>query len=136
MLLSSLSSGKCIATNILKSEDVISAIKCIRKLGVKVNLRSKTCEVFGKGLYGFKPKNNTVLDAGNSGTVARLMCSILINLNSKIKITGDQSLKKRDMSRITKPLKLFGVNIQDNKGKLPILINKSNYLNQLNILKD
>jgi len=128
VLLSSLSAGKCIATNVLKSEDVISAIECLRKLGVKVNLINNTCEVFGKGLYGFKPKKNTILDAGNSGTVARLICSILINLNSKIKITGDQSLKKRDMSRITKPLKQFGVNIRDNKGKLPILINESKLL--------
>ena len=53
-VLSSLSSGKCIATNILKSEDVISAIKCIRKLGVKVNLRSKTC--------GFLEKDCMVLN--------------------------------------------------------------------------
>ena len=94
VLLSSLSNGKCKATNILKSEDVISAIRCIRKLGVKVNLTHNACEIFGKGLNGFKPKSNTILYAGNSGTVARLICSILININSKIKITGDQSLKK------------------------------------------
>ncbi len=136
VLLSSLSNGKCIATNILKSEDVISAIKCIRKLGVKVNLIKDTCQIFGKGLYGFKPKNNTILDAGNSGTVARLMCSILINLNSRIKITGDQSLKRRDMSRITKPLKEFGLNIKDDKGKLPILINKSKLLRPIKYLEN
>ncbi len=128
VLLSSLSNGKSTALNLLKSEDVNSAINCIKKLGIKINLNNKKCEVFGKGLYGFKPKNNLVLNAGNSGTLARLLASLLINIVCRVKITGDQSLKKRDMSRITKPLKKFGASIKDNKGKLPIYFNKSKNL--------
>ena len=49
----------------------------------------------------------------------------LVNSTKYIKITGDTSLKKRDMKRIIKPLKLFGVKFQDNKGKLPIFIKGS-----------
>ena len=128
VLLSSLSNGKSTAINLLKSEDVNSTIDCIRKLGIKINLRNKKCEVFGKGLYGFRPKNNLVLNAGNSGNLARLLASLLINVVCKVKITGDNSLKRRDMSRITKPLKKFGANIKDNKGKLPIYFNKSKTL--------
>ena len=127
VLLSSLSKGKCTAYNLLKSEDVNSAIKNIKKLGIKVLLNKSKCEVNGKGLFGYKYKKKLVLDAGNSGTTARLLCSALIDAQYPTKIIGDKSLKKRDMKRIIKPLKLFGVKFQDNKGKLPIFIKGSKF---------
>ncbi len=128
ILLSSLSSGKCIATNLLKSEDVISAVRNIKKLGIKVKLKDKSCEVFGKGLHGYKFTDNLVLNAGNSGTTARLICSVLIDSSKWIKVTGDKSLKKRDMQRIIEPLKLFGVKFKNNNKTLPILLKGSNLL--------
>jgi 3-phosphoshikimate 1-carboxyvinyltransferase len=128
VILSSLSKGKSIAHNLLKSGDVISAIQCIRKLGIKIDLKKNHCEVFGKGLHGFKYKENIILNAGNSGTAARLLCAALIDSNYEIKITGDESLKKRDMSRIIKPLKLFGANFKNDNGKLPVLIKGSKLL--------
>ena len=127
ILLSSLSEGKCTAYNILKSEDVISAIKNIRKLGVRINLKKSKCEVYGKGLFGYKYKKNLILNAGNSGTTARLLCSILIDANYPVKIIGDKSLTKRDMKRVIKPLKLFGAKFQDDNGKLPIQITGSRF---------
>ena len=127
VLLSSLSKGKCIAYNILKSEDVDSAIKNIKKLGIKIVMKKSRCEVYGKGLFGYKYKKNLVLNAGNSGTTARLLCSAIIDTNYPIKIIGDKSLKKRDMKRIIKPLKLFGAKFKDKKGKLPIIINGSKF---------
>ena len=54
VLLSSLTQGKCTAYNLLESDDVINAIRCIKKLGIKVILKGNKCEVFGKGLFGFK----------------------------------------------------------------------------------
>ena len=131
ILLSSLSNGKCTAYNLLKSEDVLCTINSIKKLGIKINLKNNYCEVFGRGLFGLKYKNGLVLDAGNSGTTARLLCSLLIDTDQKIKITGDKSLKKRDMSRITRPLRMFGANLEDNKGKLPITIKESKLLNPI-----
>ena len=122
VLLSSLSRGKCYATNLLKSEDVICAIKIIKKLGIKVNSKKTNVEIIGNGLFGYKFKNNLTLNAGNSGTTARLLLSVLTNSDGWIKVTGDQSLRKRDMNRITKPLKLFGVKFKNNNGKLPISI--------------
>ena len=122
VLLSSLSKGKCIAKNLLKSEDVISAINIIRKLGIKIKINNNLCEVNGKGLFGHKFKKNLILDSKNSGTTARLMCSMLSNSDHWIKIIGDKSLKKRDMSRVIKPLKLFGIKFKNNSTKLPISI--------------
>ncbi len=132
VILSSLSKGKSTAYNLLKSDDVLSAIKNIRKLGIKVILKKNKCEVYGKGLFGYKYKKNLVLNAGNSGTTARLLCSALIDTQYPIKITGDKSLIKRDMSRIIKPLKLFGVKFKDNKRKLPIFIKGSKFTKPIN----
>ena len=62
------------------------------------------------------------MNTGNSGTTARLLCSLLIDSNYQIKITGDQSLKKRDMKRIINPLKKFGAFFKSKNGKLPLII--------------
>ena len=122
VLLSSLSRGRCTASNFLRSGDVDSAINSIRKLGIKKKIKNDYCEVIGKGLFGFKYKKNLVLNLENSGTSARLITSMLSNTNYWVKITGDKSLKKRDMSRVIKPLKSFGVKFKNNRSKLPIWV--------------
>ncbi len=136
VLLSSLTKGKCTAKNLLKSEDVLSAIKSIRKLGIKVILDKSQCKVYGKGLFGFKYKKNLILDAGNSGTTARLLCSTLIDANHPVKITGDKSLKTRDMKRIINPLRLFGVKFKDKNGKLPIIIQGSKFTKPISYIEN
>ena len=132
ILLSSLANGKCTAYNLLNSEDVVSAIKIIKKLGIKIINKKSRCEVYGKGLYGFKYKKNLILNAVNSGTTARLICSLLIDTHYPIKITGDNSLSKRDMARIIKPLKLFGAKFRDNNNKLPIFIKGTKFTKPIN----
>ena len=132
VLLSALTNGKCTATNLLKSQDVLNAINCINKLGIKSVFKKKKIEIFGKGLFGLKFKKNLVLDTGNSGTTARLLCSLLVDSNYKIKITGDQSLKKRDMKRIIKPLKKFGATFRSKNGKLPLSIKGTKFLKPIN----
>ena len=68
-----------------------------------------------------KPKKNE-LYAGNSGTLARMVIALLsTQKNLKIKIYGDNSLNKRDMRRIFKPLSKIGCNFYPkNKTTLPI----------------
>ncbi len=136
VLLYALSQGKCTAYDILKSEDVISAIKNIKKLGIKIIFRKSKCEVYGQGLFGFRYKKNLILDAGNSGTTARLLCSTLIDAHYPTKIIGDKSLIRRDMNRIIKPLKLFGAKFKDNNGKLPILIEGTKFSRPINYIEN
>ena len=125
-LLASQSSGKSKSFNLLKSEDVMDTLKCLRKLGIKINLYKNSCEIFGKGINGFKYKKKLVLNAGNSGTLGRLIMGLLIHSKGKIIIKGDSSLSKRDFLRVTKPLKMFGANFKTTKGKLPITIEGTN----------
>ena len=104
--------------NLLKSEDVISALKCIKALGSKIKFFKNRCEIIGNGL-DFSNKKNLTLNAGNSGTLGRLILGLLINSRKEIKLIGDKSLSKRDFSRVTRPLKKFGAKFIGDKN-LPL----------------
>ena len=121
-LLASQAIGKSTAFNILKSEDVLSTLNCLRKLGVKLKLFKNKCEIHGVGINGYNYKKNIILNAGNSGTLGRLIMGLLVHSKNKIKIMGDKSLSKRDFLRIIKPLKKFGAEFISKSGKLPIII--------------
>ncbi len=121
-LLASQAIGKSKATNLLRSEDVLSTLDCLKKLGVKSKISKNKCEIIGVGLNGFNYKEKVILNAGNSGTLGRLILGLLISAKNTVKIIGDKSLSKRDFTRVTKPLKKFGANILSNGGKLPITI--------------
>ena len=123
VLLASQAVGKSKAYNLLMSEDVIAALEAIKKLGIKVLIKKKYCEILGKGLNNFTYKNGLVIDAKNSGTLGRLILGLLIKSTKKIKLIGDKSLSKRDFSRVTEPLKKFGAKFQYKvKNKLPLSI--------------
>ncbi len=125
-LLASQAKGKSKSINLLKSEDVLSTLNCLRKLGIRVKLKNNKCEINGLGLNGYEYKKNITLNAGNSGTLARLIMGLLIHTKNEIKIIGDKSLSKRDFYRIIKPLKKFGAKFKSNSGKLPIIIKGTN----------
>ena len=121
-LIASQSKSKSKSFNLLLSEDVINTLKCLRKLGVKIKISKNFCQIDGVGLNGFKYKKNLILNAGNSGTLGRLIMGLLIHSKNVIKLKGDQSLSKRDFSRVTKPLKKFGAEFITKLGRLPIRI--------------
>ena len=126
-LMASQAIGKSTSINLLKSEDVMSTLQCLRKLGIKIKIIKNKCVIDGKGLNGYKYKNNITLDAGNSGTLGRLIMGLLVHSKSKIKLIGDKSLSKRDFLRVTRPLEKFGAKFTTNLGKLPIIIRGTNY---------
>tara|TARA_A100001388_G_scaffold257991_1_gene224203 strand:+ start:4559 stop:5881 length:1323 start_codon:yes stop_codon:yes gene_type:complete len=125
-LIASQVNGKSISYNLLKSEDVISTLNCLRKLGVKVRNYKNKCEIIGVGLNGFKFKKNLILNCGNSGTLGRLILGLLIHSKLDITIKGDESLSKRDFKRIIEPLKNFGAKFKSKSGKLPIIVKGTN----------
>ncbi|MFL2886506.1 MAG: 3-phosphoshikimate 1-carboxyvinyltransferase [Candidatus Pelagibacter sp.] len=132
ILLASQALGISKISNLLESEDVVNTLKTIKKLGIKYQKRKNFYEIHGFGLNSFNPKNNTTINAGNSGTLGRLILSLLIKTEKKIKLIGDKSLSKRDFSRVTKPLELFGANIKSTKNSLPIIIEGSNFIRPIN----
>ena len=136
ILLASQAVGVSKISNLLESEDVLNALKVIKKLGINFNKTKKIYKIHGYGLNGYNPKNNTVINAGNSGTLGRLILALLIKTNKKIKLIGDKSLSKRDFSRVTVPLKLFGANIKTKKNSLPIIVEGTNFLRPINYFED
>ena len=133
VLFSSLASGISIAKNLLMSEDVLAAIRTIKKLGIRVNINKNICKIYGKGINGYKYKKNLILNAQNSGTLGRLILGLLINSPFPIKLIGDKSLSKRDFKRISDPLSKFGATFKLKKNKfLPLIINGSKNLNPIN----
>ena len=123
VLFSSLADGVSKAQNLLNSEDVITAINAIKKLGIKVSIKNNICKIYGKGIDGFKYKKNLTINAKNSGTLGRLILGLLINTPFPIKLIGDKSLSKRDFKRISDPLSKFGASFKLNNNKnLPLTI--------------
>ena len=123
--------GKSIAYNLLNSEDVNNSLIAVKKLGVKVIKKKNLCQINGVGLNGFSLKNNTIIDAGNSGTLARLIIGVLAKSNKTIVLKGDKSLSKRDFSRVIKPLKKFGLSFKLSKNNLPLKFKGTNYLSPI-----
>ena len=82
-LLASQSFQKSKASNLLLSEDVMNTLNCLKKLGVKIKISKNLCEIIGLGLNGFKYKDNLILNAGNSGTLGRLILGLLVHSKKK-----------------------------------------------------
>ena len=137
VLISSLSNGVSKARNLLMSEDVLAAIKAIKKLGVKVVIKDNICKIYGVGLRGYKYKKNLTINAHNSGTLGRLISGILIDTTFPIKIVGDKSLSKRDFKRVAKPLSRFGASFQlKNNCNLPLIIKGSQNLKPIKFFEN
>ena len=132
LLLGSQAYGKTFIENILLSEDILNSIKCLKKLGIKIFLKKKNCTIYGRGLNGFEYKKNIILNAGNSGTFARLILGLLVKSPYYIKLVGDESLSQRDFERIISPLLRVGANFKINRKKtLPLQIIGSNFTNPI-----
>ena len=132
LLLASQAHGKTFIKNILLSEDIINAISCLKKLGVKIFLKKNLCYVYGKGINGFEYKRNITLNAGNSGTFARLILGLLVKSPYYVKLIGDKSLSQRDFERVITPLQKVGANFKvNNKKTLPLQVIGSNFVNPI-----
>ncbi len=132
ILLSSIAAGKSKIFNLLESEDVINSLKALKKIGVNYRRKKDHIEIHGVGINGFDIKNKTVINAGNSGTLARCIIGLCSATKKKIKLIGDKSLSRRDFSRVIKPLNMFGVKIKSKKNLLPLEIYGSNLLRPIN----
>ncbi len=129
-LIGSICNGISSVKNVLESEDVFSTIRCLRKLNIKISyLGNKTYKIFGKGLGSYIAKNNSSLDFGNSGTLARLIIGIISSTpNINLKIYGDSSLNKRSMKNLINLMTKFGAEFfPKNKFFFPLHISSSNY---------
>lgn len=108
--------GNATVKNLLLSDDVMSAVDCVRRLGATVELDGNTAHITGAAFSGCS------LDCGNSGTTARLLMGLLSGLNGVYTLDGDESLRSRPMRRVIDPLRMMGADITDTDGRLPVRI--------------
>lgn len=110
LLLNAIADGTARGNNLLLGLDCLSTVTCLRSLGVEINISGNSATVAGVGMRGFAPPNEP-LDVGNSGTTIRLLPGILVGQTFPSQLTGDESIKKRPMDRITKPLRMMKADI-------------------------
>ncbi len=124
VMISSIAKGNSLLRNVLDGEDCHVTIDVFRDMGISVDAQSDgNLIVKGKGLRGLKQPEKS-LYLGNSGTSMRLLIGILSGQGFKSVLTGDPSLSKRPMNRVTQPLMLMGSDIEgaDNANFAPITI--------------
>ena len=115
--------------NLLESEDVLNCINTLKtSLGVKIIKKNNIYQVYGNGLNSFKYKKKIIkIYVGNSGTCARLLSGLLSTHPGKFYLYGDQSMNKRDFTRVTQPLEKVGAFFYPrNKKTLPLTIEGTN----------
>ena len=115
--------------NLLESEDVLNCINALKiSLGVKIIKKKNIYQVYGNGLNSFKVRKKiTKIYVGNSGTSARLLFGLLSTHPGKFYLYGDQSMNKRDFTRVTQPLEKVGAFFYPrNKKTLPLTIEGTN----------
>lgn len=115
VMFGSLAKGTTHITNFLSGADCLATIDCFRAMGVEIEQDGTEVTVHGNGLHGLK-KPEKQLDVGNSGTTTRLISGILSGQDFDVTLSGDESLNKRPMGRIMKPLSTMGADIQSVNG--------------------
>jgi len=131
LILSALANGESEIANIPQSDDIKSTITCLQLLGIKIKEQVNITKVNGRGYKGFK-KTDELLNAGNSGTTARLLSGILASQDFDSIIEGDTSLSKRPMARIIEPLRLMGARISgSDENTLPLKFYPSSNLHSI-----
>jgi 3-phosphoshikimate 1-carboxyvinyltransferase len=119
-MLSAIAEGPSRLHNYSSGADCQSTLACLRSLGVDWTKDGATVEVQGRGLHGLQAPA-APLDAGNSGSTIRMLSGILAAQPFHTKIGGDESLSKRPMERIMKPLSEMGATIEAVQGRFPPL---------------
>jgi len=122
LMLGALAEGTGQIRGILQSADVHSTAHVLRTLGVQVEPLGEVTHVTGRGLRGLLAPS-TSLQCGNSGTTTRLMSGIVAGHSFSARFEGDESLSRRPMQRIAKPLTQMGATFTFDHGDgLPMTI--------------
>jgi 3-phosphoshikimate 1-carboxyvinyltransferase len=124
IMLGSLAEGTTHVSGFLQGEDCLCTLKAFRAMGVDIDGPTDDGKVtiHGVGLHGLKAPAGD-LDMGNSGTSMRLMSGLMSGQAFDVRMTGDASLSKRPMKRVTAPLASMGAEIDaTEKGTPPLLV--------------
>lgn len=123
LILGALAVGETRVTGLLEGQDVLDTANAMRAFGAEVTRTGEGAwSVHGVGVGGFGEPAD-VIDCGNSGTGVRLIMGAMATSAITATFTGDASLRKRPMGRVTDPLALFGTRAFGRSGgRLPMTV--------------
>ena len=124
VMLASISEERSVIKGFLSAGDTLRTVKAFENMGIKVEgAGTDNLIIGGKGLDGLREPED-ILDLGNSGTSMRLLTGLLSGQRFFSVLTGDDSLRKRPMKRVTVPLRQMGakINGRDDAGFAPLAI--------------
>ena len=122
LIFSALATGQSVVRDALDSEDLRATRFALEQMGAEFRLNENELHITGLGKTGLQ-KPAGVLDMGNSGTAMRLLAGVLCAQPFDSILSGDQSLNRRPMQRILKPLSLMGARIEGTElGTAPLRI--------------
>jgi len=117
-MLAAVADGTSVIENFLLSADCKSTLSAVASFGAKV--KRKGAKITITGAPFFSPKKS--VDCGNSGTTVRLLSGLVAGQGVVAVFTGDNSLSKRPMKRVTEPLSLMGASLKSKNGRLPLTL--------------
>ncbi|MGH9657778.1 MAG: 3-phosphoshikimate 1-carboxyvinyltransferase [Bryobacteraceae bacterium] len=119
-MLGAIAQGPTRIRNYSTGADCHSTLGCVRALGIGVDVEGEEVTIQGRGPDGLRAPEGD-LDAGNSGSTIRMLSGILAGQKFFSRIAGDESLARRPMDRIMRPLAAMGASISARDGRFPPL---------------
>ena len=119
-ILAALAAGATRIKNYSTGADCASTLGALQALGVQVDRQVSEVVIHGRGLSGLQAPRETI-DAGNSGSTIRMLSGVLAAQPFLSRIAGDESLSRRPMERIIRPLREMGAVIHARDGRFPPL---------------
>lgn len=113
--------GTTTVENFLTGEDCLHTVSIFQQLGVKIDVEGTNVLIQSEGFHAWK-RPHAPLDAGNSGTTARLLLGLLAPSTIEAEITGDRYLRARPMNRIVDPLRQMNASIEGKTDQLPLTV--------------
>lgn len=127
VLFSAMAEGASRLSGVLDSEDVRSSVRAVQQMGAQVNLEKMADGSLAGGVIGWGAKGpqqpDEPVNCGNSGTTVRLLMGVLAPWDIEVTLTGDESLSRRPMRRVTGPLMKMGARFTpEGKETLPLTV--------------
>lgn len=116
-LLALIAQGSCLVSNYSPCQDCASTLEAYRRLGGNPLAEGDDLRLTG---LGGRLAPQARVDCGNSGTTMRLLMGILAGAGGDFLLDGDESLRKRPMERVAKPLRLMGARVDCPEGRPPV----------------
>jgi len=131
IMLGSIANGVTNVSGFLEGEDSLATLRAFQQMGVQIDRTGSNIAIHGVGKHGLKSPSRS-LDLGNSGTSIRLMSGLLSAQSFNSQLCGDESLSKRPMDRVIKPLSMMGAKIDSHESKPPLSIIGNQKLSAIN----